>query len=239
MIEMVVGDLHVEVVRKDIKNLHVGVYPPDGRVRVAAPHRLTDEAIRMAVITRIGWIRKQKRQFAEKTRVSPREYVERESHFFMGRRYLLEVVEGSQKQTIEIVGNKTLRMNLVGTETTTENRQRFLDAWYRQNLREHVRDLVPKWEEAMGVEVRDWRIRKMKTRWGSCSIDAGRVWLNLELAKKPQSCIEYILVHEMVHLIERKHNDRFRKLMDRYLPQWRQHREELNQYPLKHEDWRY
>ena len=239
MAEMVVGDLRVEVVRKDIKNLHIGVYPPDGRVRVAAPRRLTDEAIRMAIVTRIGWIRKQQRQFVEKNRVSRREYVERESHYFMGRRYLLEVLERSDKQAVEIVGKKTLRMNLVGTETTTEDRQRLLDTWYRQSLREHVRDLVPIWEEVMGVEVRDWRIRKMKTRWGSCSIDAGRVWLNLELAKKPPACIEYILVHEMVHLMERNHNDRFRKLMDRYLPQWRQHREELNQYPLKHEDWRY
>lgn len=239
MAEMVVGDLHVEVVRKDIKNLHVGVYPPDGRVRVAAPRRLTDEAIRMAVVTRIGWIRKQQREFAKKTRISPREYVERESHYFMGRRYLLEVVEGSEKQAVEIVGKKTLRMNLKEESTTSDQRAKLLESWYRSHLKDHVRGLVPKWEEAMGVEVMDWRIRKMKTRWGSCNPDAGRVWLNLELAKKPPACIEYILVHEMVHLMERNHNDRFRKLMDRFMPQWRQHREELNQYPLKHEDWRY
>ncbi len=228
----------VEVVRKDIKNLHVGVYPPNGRVRVAAPLRLDDDAVRLAVISRLGWIRRKQAEFEQQDRQSQREFVTGESHYFEGRRYRIDVTERDGPPTVRLLNNTTMALS-VRPGADRDKREAVLHRWYRRQLRDRLPALLAKWEPKVGVQIAEVRIRKMKTCWGTCNRDARRIWLNLELAKKPASCLEYIVVHEMVHLIERHHNDRFRDLMDRLIPQWRLHRDELNRAPLAHVDWRY
>ena len=235
-----ISDIEIEVIRKDIKHLHLAVYPPEGRVRVSVPARLDDDAVRLAVVARLGWIRRQQTKFAGQARQSQREMVTGESHFVQGRRYRLDVVEIQQwgRPGVSRPNNDTLVLH-VRPGADREARERVLLHWYRQELREQIPLLIAKWEPTIGVEVAEWRIKRMKTRWGSCNSAARRIWLNLELAKKPAACLEYVVVHEMVHLLERRHNDRFRSYMDRFLPQWRLHRDELNRAPLAHEDWVY
>lgn len=228
----------VEVVRKDIKNLHLGVYPPGGRVRVAAPRRLDDEAVRLAVISRLAWIRRQQDRFEKQVRQSERELATGESQYFEGRRYRLDVIEQDSTPTVRVTTATTMAIR-VRSGTSAEERQTVLRRWYRERLREQLPGLLDKWQPRVGVTVAEVRIRRMKTRWGSCNASARRIWLNLELAKKPESCLEYILVHEMVHFLEQHHKERFRELMDRLMPTWRMRREELNRAPLAHEDWKY
>jgi predicted metal-dependent hydrolase len=233
-----VRGMPVEVVRKDIKNLHVGVYPPRGRVRVAAPLRLTDDAIRLAVITRLGWIRRQQETFQQQDRQSQREMVTGESHYFQGRRYRIDVIESEGPASIKLANNTTMVLR-IRLGASRDDRDALLQRWYRKWLREQLPSLVERWEPLVGIKVGEVRIKRMKTRWGTCNSRAGRIWLNLELAKKPLCCLEYILVHEMVHFLERHHNERFRSLMDQLMPQWRLYREELNRAPLAHEEWTY
>lgn len=236
--QMQIAGITVEVLRKDIKNLHIGVYPPAGRVRVAAPIRLDDEAVRLAVIARIGWIRRQQASFQQQTRQSQREYVSGESHFFRGRRYRLEVLEHPGTPAVILRTNAILSMRMPpGIDES--KRAEVLERWYRSQLRAAIPPLLEKWVPKMDVPVPEVRIKRLKTLWGSCNAAAGRVWLNLELIKKPPSCLEFILVHELAHLIERHHNDRFMAIMDRTLPNWRLLREQLNRSPLAHEDWSY
>lgn len=230
--------MSVEVVRKDIKNLHLAVYPPNGRVRVAVPLRLDDEAVRLAVISRLGWIRRRQASFEQQDRQSEREMISGESHYVQGRRHRLDVIEYPGKTSVSVRNNNRLGLR-VRPGTSRQNREAALHRWYRQLLRDQIPALIAKWEPVIGVKVAGWGIKKMKTRWGTCNTAARRVWLNLELAKKPPSCLEYILVHEMVHLLERHHNDQFRECMDRFMPQWRLRREELNRAPLSHESWSY
>ena len=233
-----IGGISVEVVRKDIKNLHVGVYPPGGRVRVAAPLRLDDDAVRLAVISRIGWIRRKRAEFEQQDRQSQREFVTGESHYFRGRRYRLKVIEHDGRPAVHLLNNTTLGLRIRPGDNR-DAREAILHRWYRRQLRDQLPPLLAKWEGKIGVKVAEVRIKKMKTRWGSCNVEDRRIWVNLELAKKPAVCLAYILVHEMVHLIEPSHNDRFRDLMDTFMPQWHLHRDVLNRAPLAHEDWRY
>ena len=230
--------LQVEIVRKDIKNLHVGVYPPNGRVRVAAPARLNDDAVRLAVISRLGWVRRQQAKFEQQDRQSERDLVSGETHYVRGRRYRLSVVESFSAPSVGFRSNGRLEI-AVRPGTSKGERGELLQRWYRKLLEARIEELVPRWETVTGVTVAECRIRKMKTRWGSCNREARRLWLNLELAKKPAACIEFVLVHEMVHLLERRHTDRFRSLMDQFMPQWRHYRSVLNQAPLSHENWTY
>ena len=235
---MEIRGISVEVVRKDIKNLHVGVYPPNGRVRVAAPLHFNDEAIRLAVVSRLGWIRRQQKDFERQGRQSEREMVSGESHYYSGKRYRLNVIEEDRPPSVKIVRNGTLELR-VRPGTGRKKREEILYHWYRARMREQVPPLLERWEPEIGVEVSEVGIKRMKTLWGSCNREARRIWLNLELMKKPPECLEYILVHEMVHFLERHHNDRFRDLMDRFLPNWRILRDKLNLEPLVHEDWGY
>ena len=236
--EIMVSGLPVAIVRKRIKNLHLGVYPPQGRVRVAAPLAVSDDAVRLAVIGKLGWIKRQQAKFQAQPRQSKREMVSRESHYFLGRRYLLNVVY--QDGTPGVVLRNKTRLDLcVRPGSSAEQRERVLQAWYRQQLKAQIAPLVTRWSPIMGVQVDGWGVKQMKTRWGSCNIAARRIWLNLELAKKPLACLEYIVVHEMVHLLERQHNARFMAYMDRFLPQWHAVRAELNQFPLGAESWVY
>jgi predicted metal-dependent hydrolase len=233
-----VSGIGVEIVRKAIRNLHVGVYPPHGRVRVAAPLRLDDEAVRLAVVSRLGWIRRKQDGFEQQDRQSQRELVTGESHYFLGRRYLLDVVDGAGPPSVGLSGNTTMRLQ-VRPGAGRDARDAVLQRWYRRRLREQIPGLVAKWQPRVGRTIADVRIKRMKTRWGSCNVEARRIWLNLELAKKPVACLEYILVHEMVHLMERHHTDRFREIMDAQMPSWQICRDELNRAPLAHEGWMY
>ena len=233
-----VSGLVVDVVRKDIKNLHLGVYPPIGRVRVAAPLRVSDEAVRLAVISRLPWIKKQKTKFTNQARQTVREYVSGESHYFQGRRYRLNVIYQSGAPRV-VVRNKSAIDLHVRDGSETVQRERVLLTWYRQELKQFIPALIAQWEPIIGVQVAEWQVKQMKTKWGTCNIEAKRIWLNLELAKKSKQCLEYIVVHEMMHLLERHHNDHFIELMNKFMPQWRMYREELNSSALGYEDWSY
>jgi len=233
-----VSGLTVDIVRKAIKNLHLGVYPPDGRVRVAVPLAVSDEAVRLAVIGKLGWIKRQRRGFAGQERQSEREMVSGESHYFLGRRFRIRVIQHDGPTKV-VLRNKTSMALYVRPGTSPAQREQLLHRWYRAQLKSLIPPLLEKWQPILGVHVDDWGIKKMKTKWGSCNANARRIWFNLELAKKPARCLEYIAVHELVHLLERNHNDCFTALMDRFLPQWRFCRQELNRAPLAHETWSY
>jgi len=238
MYQIDVNGLAVDVVRKNIKNLHLAVYPPNGRVRIAVPLRVNDEAVRLAVIAKLGWIKRQQTRFQNQDRESQREYVSGESHYFLGNRYLLNVIQHHSAGRVVIRNKKTIDL-YVRSNSDVFQRRRVMQEWYRAYLREAIPPLVAKWEKKVGVHISEWGIKHMKTRWGTCNIKAKRIWLNLELAKKSPRCLEYVVVHEMVHLLERLHNDNFHSLMNQFLPTWKQYRDELNHVPLAHEEWEY
>jgi predicted metal-dependent hydrolase len=218
--------------------MHLAVYPPTGRVRIAVPLRIDDEAVRLFVITKLSWIRQQQRKFAGQERQTPREYVNRESHYFFGSRYLLKVIEHDAPPKVLLKGKTYIEM-YVRPNTTAKQRQTLMNEWYRKELKKLLPPMVQKWENILSVQVDEWGIKQMKTKWGTCNIEAKRVWINLELAKKPLHCLEYILVHEMIHLLERHHNDRFLAYMEKYMPQWKFYKGELNRLPVAHADWEY
>lgn len=238
MHQIKVSDLVIEVEHKKIKNLHLSVNPPNGWVRIAAPMNIDDEALRLFAVSKLAWVHKQQRKFEEQSRQSEREFVSGESHYFKRERYLLNVIYHKGNPKI-VIRNKTYIDLYVREGSAQLLRQRVLTEWYRKQLKAVIPELINKWQGIIGVQVEDWGVKQMKTKWGTCNIEAGRIWLNLELAKKPERCLEYIVVHEMVHLLERKHNDHFVGLMDQFMPQWRTYRDELNQFPLRHESWGY
>lgn len=233
-----VSGIQVEVLRKPIKNLHLSVLPPEGHVRVSVPLGVDDEVVRLAVASRLRWIRRHQKTFAGQPRQSRREMVSGESHYFRGRRYRLRVLEHNGPNRVSVNGASELTM-MVRSGTGLEKREQILNDWYRRHMKALMPDMIAKWQPVIGVQVADWGVKKMKTRWGSCNVRDRRVWLNLELAKKTPQCLEYVLVHEMVHLLERHHNDRFKALMDQLMPQWQLYRDELNQTPLAYEEWSY
>jgi predicted metal-dependent hydrolase len=189
-------------------------------------------------LSRLGWIRRQQARFAAQPRQSEREMVHGESHYVWGRRYRLMIEERDAPPQVRIHGGSKLVLQ-VRPGAAADKRRAILNAWYRAELKARIPDLIAKWGPLIGVQVTEWRIKRMKTRWGTCNIEAQRIWLNLELAKKPPHCLEYVLVHEMVHLLEQHHNERFRALMDQFMPQWQLYRDELNRAPLAHEHWEY
>lgn len=231
-----VGGLRVEVVRKDIRNLHLGVYPPNGRVRVAAPLVISDDAVRLAVVDKLAWIKRQRAQFAKQPRQSVREMVSGESHYFMGRRYRLRVHEHEGSASVAVRGIASIDL-FVRSGTDQAQRAVVLHRWYRQQLKALIPSLLVKWQPLIGVDVEAWGIKRMKTKWGSCIPTSRRIWLNLELAKKSPACLEYVLVHELMHLHERHHNEQFVAMLDKHLPMWRAARDSLNAEPLGAENW--
>lgn len=235
MAHISLGDITVEIIQKDIKNVHLSVYPPSGRVRIAAPLTMPLETIRIYAIGKMAWIRKQQRKFAEQAREAPREYLNKEGHFYLGNRYLMKVVEKDAPPEVKLT-HKTIQL-IIRPNTPREKRQDIMEAWYREKLREITTPLIEKWQKKMGLTLNDLAIRRMKTKWGSCNIEAKRMVLNTELAKKPLHCIEFIIIHELVHLKERSHTARFMALMDRYLPEWKEVKQELSRMPVGHVEW--
>ncbi len=223
--KITVSNLEIFIDRKEIKNLHIGVYPPHGKIRVAAPLGLNDEAVRLAVISKLAWIKKQREAFLNQPRQSKREMISGESHYFFGKRYLLDVIHRNGKH--EIIKQHTKLKLYVKEGTTTENSVKVLEEFYREHLKNELANLVVKWEDVIGVKLSNWKIQKMKTMWGSCNIEAKRVLFNLELAKVPIECIEYIVVHELLHLKERHHNDNFKVLIEHHLSDWKSRKENL------------
>lgn len=227
---MIVAGIEVELVQKEIKNLHLAVYPPDGRVRLAAPMDVNRKTLELYVISKIPWIRKQQRRFAKIDRQSVRQYVNRESHYFLGRRYLLRVYESDHPYRYPKVDCKTKTYIdlFVRDNYTTEQRASLIKEWYRAQLKEILCQLVPKWEGILQVKTQKVKVHSMKTKWGSCNTDKGIVLFNIELAKKSIECIEYVVVHELLHLIERKHSDLFKAYLEKYVPNWKQLKAQLN-----------
>jgi len=232
---LTVAGIGVDVVYKDIKNLHIGVYPPLGRVRVAAPERLDEDQVRLAVVHRLSWIKRQRQRLQDADRQSPREMLTGECHYVWGIRHRLNILERPGRGHVEVDRDRLLLYVPEGVDTA--GRVKLLQDWQRRQLRAEIPVLIAKWEAVIGRTVPRWSVRRMKTKWGSCNRETGHIWFNLELAKKHPHCLEYIVVHEMTHLLERGHGERFTKLMDGFMPDWRSRRDQLNNAPLADEQW--
>lgn len=231
------ADISLDIIRKDIKNVHLSVHPPLGRVTISAPLQMDLETIRLFSISKLGWIRKQQAKLKNQKRETAREYVTRESHYYLGQRYLLKVIEQNAAPKV-VLKHNTIELYF-RKDSSVKQREEVLQSWYRQQLRELIPQYIAKLGKKMNVKVAEICIRTMKTKWGSCNVKAKRIWLNTELAKKPIESIEYILVHEMAHLLERNHNEKFIFYMDKFLPKWKHLREELNRSALRHVEWNY
>jgi predicted metal-dependent hydrolase len=231
------GEITVDVVLKDIKNVHLSVHPPAGRVRISAPKRMSLDTIRVFAISKLDWIKRQQAKLREQERENPREYVERESHYVWGKRYLLTVTEGDEPPAIELRHSRMLLRVRPGT--VDARREALVEEWYREQIKAAVPPLLDRWQPLMGVSVERFFVQRMKTRWGSCNHEARTIRLNTELAKKPPECLEYIVVHELAHLLEPTHNARFVALMDRFMPKWQFYRDVLNRLPVRQERWSY
>lgn len=231
------GEISVDVSHKDIKNIHLSVNPPYGHVRISAPKRMALDSIRIFAISKLDWIKKERRKMQEQERETPREYLERESHYLWGKRYLMTIVEEDKVPEVRL-GHKEIVLQ-VRPGATEEKKRAVVDEWYRARLREKVIPLIAKWEPRLAVKVNKLFIQRMKTRWGSCNPQKGYVRLNTHIAKKPEQCLEYLLLHEMLHIIEPTHNERFKTLLERFMPHWEHYRRILNQLPVSHESWRY
>jgi len=237
MQQIELGNIKIDVELKNIKNIHLSVYPPNGKVKISAPARMDLDTIRVFTISKLKWIKKQQEAFRNQERETPREYLTKESHYFKGKRYLLKVIEHNAKPKV-ILKHSAIEL-YIRPNTTIEKRKQILDAWYRTEIKKIVPKMIDKWEKKIGVKSNEFGIKKMKTKWGTCNTKAKRIWLNLEIAKKPFECLEYIIVHELVHLLERSHNEKFVKYMNEFMPKWRFYREELNRLPFSHVDWNY
>jgi predicted metal-dependent hydrolase len=231
------GDIVVDVTLKDIKNVHLSVYPPTGSVRIAAPRRMSLDTVRVFAISKLDWIREAQAALRAQERETPREYAERESHYVWGKRYLLSTIEAAGRASVALE-HRQLRLQ-VPPATPVERREAVLERWYREQVKKAVPSLLAQWEPVLGVRAERFYVQRMKTKWGSCNHDARTIRLNTDLAKKPPECLEYIVVHELAHLIEPTHNARFVAVMNRYLPRWQHHRAVLNRLPIRQESWSY
>lgn len=221
--------VHCDIIFKKIKNLNLRVHPPCGRVSISAPLRMDLETIRIFIASKLGWIHKQQLKIKNQKSESPKEYITSEIHYYLGQKHLLRVVEHNTTPTV-ILKNNTIEL-YVRKGASIKQKASILQGWHKQQLQELIPRYIPILEEIMDVKVAEIRFRTMKTRWGTCCINAKRIWLNTELAKKPIECIEYVLIHEMVHLLERNHNHKFKAYMDKFLPNWRHLKKELNMSP--------
>lgn len=222
-----VSDIDVDVIKKDIKNIHLAVYPPSGRVRLSSPRSMKTESLRLFLISKLGWIKKHIRKMNSQVRVPDREYIQGESHWVQGQRYLLNIIEEQAPPKVKIRNKKYLDL-YVRPGSDKVKREEVIREWYRGILKEQIPALIEKWEKELGVTVQDWGVKQMKTKWGSCNINAKRIWLNLELAKKPKPLLDYVVLHEIAHLKERLHNDRYKGILTKHMPSWKSRQDELN-----------
>jgi predicted metal-dependent hydrolase len=232
-----VGDISVDVIFKNIKNVHLSVHPPTGRVRISAPRRVSLDTLRVYVIAKRDWIKRHQTKMQAQERETPREYIDRESHYIWGRRYLLKVNEANQVPSVELKHNQMLLTVRPGSNL--KKREAIVAAWYRDQVRTASAPYIEKWEPLIGVTAGKLHIQRMKTRWGSCNPRRRSIRLNSELGKKPLGSLEFVVVHELIHLLEPTHNARFYALMDKFMPNWKHLRNELNRSPLSHVEWEY
>lgn len=228
--QIVVSNISVEVVRKNIKNMHLAVLPPDGMVRVSAPTQLTDEAITMFVRTKLGWIKKQQEKFQQQPRQSERQYVSGETLYVWGKQYFLQVEYSYKGNALTLSGDKAILT--VRKESSPKQRGSFVNEWYRSLLKQEVAKYLPKWEKTTGLYCSSWQSKYMTTKWGTCNPTSKKIWLNVQLAKKPIECLEYVILHELAHLKVHNHGPEFTAILDQYMPYWRDHRRRLNDSTL-------
>lgn len=226
---LTVNKIPVEVEWKEIKNIHLTIYPPDARVHISAPKQMTEDAIRLFIITKLEWIGRRIESIHNQARQTEREYVSGENHYYKGIRYRLQVIFQDASPKVELKGTQFINL-YVRNGATVEKKAEVLREWYRDELKQTLLPLVKKWEDLLEVQASHWEVKQMKTLWGSCNHRTKRIIFNLELIKKPLHCIEYIVAHELTHLLERLHNARFITLLDTHLPNWRQIKNELNEF---------
>lgn len=228
MTKIIIDDIEIEVIKKNIKNIYLSVQSPNGQVKISAPKKITDDRIRSFAVSKLSWIKKQQAKFENQERIPEKEYISGESHYYFGQPYLLNVIyQNSGKSKVEIRNKKYMDL-YVKEGSSKEKKSDIMKEWYRKELKDTIPSMIGKWEKIMDLTVSEWGVKQMKTRWGTCNPNARRIWLNLELAKRPLHCLEYIIVHEMAHLIERGHGHKFKAIMDKYYPNWRNVKAELN-----------
>lgn len=225
-----ISGISAEIIKKNIKNLHLSVLPPDGKVRVSAPITISDETIEMFVRTKIGWIKKQQEKFANQPRQSERQYVSGETLYFWGKQYFLQVDYSYKGNSLFLDGNKAVL--IVRKESTVKQREAFVNEWYREHLKKELSVLIPKWENITGLKCSSWQTKYMTTRWGTYNRTTGKIWINLQLAKKSPECLEYVILHELAHTRVKNHGDDFVSILDKYMPYWREVKKKLNDTTL-------
>lgn len=227
---VLISDIQIEIIKKDIKNMHLSVLPPDGKVRVSAPNNLSDESIIMFVKTKLGWIKKRQEKFELQPRQGEREYVSGETLYVWGHQYFLQVEYNQKKNSLVLVGNKAILS--VRKESTAKQREKFVNEWYRSLLKTEVEKYLPKWEALAGLYCDGWQSKYMTTKWGTCNTSTRKIWLNLQLAKKPIECLEYVILHELAHLKVKNHGPDFVAILDLHMPYWRECKKMLNDSKL-------
>lgn len=230
MDELQIGNISIAITKKNIKNMYIRVLPPDGKVQITAPYSAGDDAIRMFAVSRISWIKKQCADFEAQARQTKRQYVTGESYYVWGRHYRLDVQYSNIRNEVRILGEKLILQ--VRKESTTTQKENVLNEWYREQLKRAIPEVLKKCEHIVGISCAEWQVKNMRTKWGTCNIEKRRIWLNLQLAKKSPECLAYVITHELVHLLERNHNDQFKKYMDQFFPNWRAVKKNLNQQML-------
>jgi predicted metal-dependent hydrolase len=227
----VISGIPVDVCKKNIKNMHLYVKPPYGKVTISAPISMSDEAIERFVRTKVGWIKRQVGKFDIQSRQSEREHISGETLYVWGKQYYLRTEHGNRK-SLMLFGDKAILT--IRKESTAVQRENFIREWYRKQLKAEIIRLLPKWEKITSLKCKSWQTKYMKTRWGTCNATTQKIWFNLQLAKKTHECLEYIILHELVHLVEKRHNERFISFMDNYMPMWREIKSTLNMQTLDH-----
>ncbi|HPR17434.1 MAG TPA: SprT family zinc-dependent metalloprotease [Candidatus Cloacimonadota bacterium] len=233
MEKITVSNISIDIVRKDIKNIHLTIYPPNGRIKVSTPLKIDNDSLRLFIISKMGWIKKKLHELENQERQSARKYISGENHYYWGKRYILNVIyqKAPLPNQVQVRNKKFIDLS-IRENSSQQIRKHALYSWYRSEIKKAIPSLISKWEKKLNVSVSNWGVKIMKTKWGTCNTDAKRIWLNLELVKKPSYCLDYIVLHEMMHLIERTHSDRFNNLMDKYFPNWKSVRKELNEFIL-------
>lgn len=226
MLEIKIQGIPITVEKKKIKNLYLKVVPPDGKVIISAPKRMSQKVIEDFAVSKINWIQEKRKKYEKQPKEIELQYISGENIYLWGNSYLLELRYSNVCSKVLLLEERIVIQ--VPMNSTPEQKERCLNEWYRVQLKERIPLLIAKWENVIGVQVQDWGVKNMKTRWGTCNTSAKRIWLNLQLAKKKPECLEYVVVHEMTHLLERNHNQRFYGFMDKFLPEWRNIKDELN-----------
>jgi len=232
--ELEIAGIPVRIIKKDIKNMHLYVKPPDGHVEVSAPQHLSDDSIAMFIRTRVGWIKKQQEKFRVQPRQTEREFISGETLYVWGKQFFLQVEYSNRGNALELSGDRAILT--VRKESTPQQRENYVNEWYRERLKAEIEMRLPKWETLTGLHCSSWQTKYMTTKWGTCNTSTGKIWINLQLAKKTIECLEYVLLHEIIHLSHKKHDQYFTDCMDKYMPSWRETRKLLNDSILDYMD---